>query len=152
MEHTLAPYECQFSVEERKMMVAQTIGQLRKAKGLSQKEAAALIGVTQATLSAYERGRNEPPVEIIVRLSYLFDCPVDVLVQRDRLVRTNVDALKQLDDLRRQIAECEAQMAEDGGNNPTLMALVEAMNRMADQMEETLKSDSAASTFDVALK
>lgn len=152
MEHTLAPYERQFSVEERKLMVAQTIGQLRKAKGLSQKETAALIGVTQATLSAYERGRNEPPVEIIVRLSYLFGCPVDILVQRDRLMRTSVDALEQLEDLRRKIAECEEQMAENGGDNPALKSLVDAMNRMADQMENTLRTDSAAQSFDVVLK
>lgn len=151
MEHTLAPYECQFTVDERKRMVSQCMAQLRKGKGLSQKEAAALIGVSQATYSAYERGRNEPPVEILVRLSYLFDCPVDILVQRDRLARTNEDAQKQIDELRRQLQECEAQMAANGGDNPVAQAFLESMNALLRQTEQLNGTAAAAQSYEEPL-
>ena len=151
MDYTLAPYECQFSIDERKRMVAQCMAQLRKGKGLSQKEAAALIGVSQATYSAYERGRNEPPVEVIVRLSYLFDCPVDVLVQRDRLARTNEDAQKQIDELKRQLQECEEQMAANGGDNPVAQAFLESMNALLRQTEQLNSSAAAAQSYEEPL-
>ena len=90
-----AEYNNLFTVEERKKIIAQSMGELRKSSGLSQKEAAAKIGISQATYSAYERGRNEPPAEILVRLSHLYKCPVDILVQRDRHYRDAKDILKQ---------------------------------------------------------
>lgn len=147
MEHTLAPYECQFSVDERKRMVAQCMAQLRKGKGLSQKEAAALIGVSQATYSAYERGRNEPPVEILVRLSYLFDCPIDILVQRDHLMRTQEDAQKQLDELKRQLKEAEDEMVANGGNNPAAQAFLDSMNALLAATEKLNNSQAAAQSY-----
>ena len=151
MDNTLAPYECQFTVEERKKMVAQTMAQLRKGRGLSQKEAAALIGVSQATYSAYERGRNEPPIEVLVRLSYLYDSPIDILVQRDRLARTNEDAQKQIDDLKQQLKECEDQLAENGGDNPVAKQYLESMNALLVQMEALNKTQAAADSFSEAL-
>ena len=151
MEHSLAPYECQFSVDERKRMVSQCMASLRKGKGLSQKEAAALIGVSQATYSAYERGRNEPPIEVLVRLSYLFDCSIDILVQRDRLARTSEDAQKQLDELRRQLQECEDQMAANGGDNPVAQAFLDSMNALVCQMEQLNNTTAAAMSYDEPL-
>ena len=151
MEHTLAPYECQFSVEERKRMVAQTMAELRKGKGISQKEAAALIGVSQATYSAYERGRNEPPLEMIVRLSYLFGCPVDWLIQRDRLFRTQRDAAKDIKELRRQMQEFEEHMEENGGDNPTARAFFDTLSHLAEQLEKVNSAAAVAQSYDEAL-
>lgn len=151
MEYTIAPYECQFSADERKKMVAQCMAQLRKGKGMSQKEAAALIGVSQATYSAYERGRNEPPTEILVRLSYLFDCSVDILVQRDRLARTNEDAQKQIDELRKQLQECEELMTANGGDNPMAQAYLESMNALLLQVEQLNGSAAAAKSYEEPL-
>ena len=151
MDNTLAPYECQFTIEERKKMVAQTMAQLRKGRGLSQKEAAALIGVSQATYSAYERGRNEPPVEVLVRLSYLFDSPVDILVQRDRLARTSQDAQKQIDDLKQQLKDCENQLTENGGENPVAKQYLDMMNGLLEQMETLNKAQATADSYNEAL-
>jgi len=112
MENKLAPYECQFSAEERKELISESLVQFRKREGYSQKEIASQIGVSQATYSAYERGRNEPPAEILVRLSYLYHCPLDVLVQRERTAKTRGDAQQQIDELKQQIAEFEKAQAE----------------------------------------
>lgn len=84
-ENPFEPYELQFSVQQRKVMVAEMIKELRKAKGYQQKQVAELLDISPQTYNGYETGRNEPPVEILVRISYLFDMPIDVLVQRDKL-------------------------------------------------------------------
>lgn len=107
MDNKLTPYECQFSVEDRKQFISESITQLRKYAGYSQKEVAAWVGISQATYSAYERGRNEPPAEILVRLSYLFKTPVDVIVQVDRTAKTREDTQAQIDDLRQNMARLE---------------------------------------------
>ena len=59
MEEMQPKYNNLFTIEERKRIIAQTMGELRKAKGLSQKEVAAEVGISQATYSAYERGRSD---------------------------------------------------------------------------------------------
>ena len=137
MELNEAKYNNLFTVEERKKIIAQAMGELRKAKGLSQKEAAAVIGISQATYSAYERGRNEPPAEILVRLSYLFNCPVDVLIQRDRLFRDANDALQQAKQYRAELAQLETALAEKDGNNETAKALLDLMTKLTDALSQT---------------
>ena len=104
MENKLISYECQFSVEDRKQFIAESMTALRKRNKMSQKEVAACIGVSQATYSAYERGRNEPPAEMLVRLSFLFKTPVDVIMQTDRTAKTREDTQAQIDDLKQQMA------------------------------------------------
>ena len=151
MSNPFAPYECQITEDERKRMIGQTVTSVRKGKGYSQKEVAALLGISQATYSTYERGRTEPPTEILVRLSYLFDCPVDILVQRDRLARTNEDAQKQIDELKRQLQECEEQMAANGGDNPVAQAFLESMNALLRQTEQLNSSAAAARSYDEPL-
>ena len=137
MEQNEAKYNNLFTVEERKKIIAQAMGELRKAKGLSQKEAAAVIGISQATYSAYERGRNEPPAEILVRLSYLFNCPVDILIQRDRLYRDATDALKQAEQYRAEIAQLENALSEKDGDNETAKALLDLMSKLTDALSKT---------------
>lgn len=143
MEHTLSPYDRPFSIEERKRIVAQSMGELRRGKKLSQKEVAALIGVSQATYSAYERGRNEPPIEILVRLSYLFECPVDLLIQRDRLYRTAEDAQRQLEAMQREFQADIDAMAANGGDNPQMAAFIDAMNKVFTVNKELLNTVKA---------
>lgn len=147
MENRLAPYESQFTAEERKHIVSQSLAQLRKASGLSQKEAAAQIGVSQATYSAYERGRNEPPIEALVRLSFLFGVSVDVIVQRDRLYRTMEDAQEKIGDVKQQLKELEEQLAESGTDNPIFKDFLDAMGNLAEQMERLNESPEAQKQY-----
>lgn len=84
-KNAFSPYELQFTIQERKEMVAEMIRELRKAKGFKQKEVAEALGISAQTYNGYETGRNEPPIEILVRISFLFDMPLDILVQRDKL-------------------------------------------------------------------
>lgn len=125
------PYECIFSDDERKQLIGQALTQLRKGKGLSQKEVAVVLDISQATYSTYERGRSEPTAEMLVRLSYFYGVSVDVIVQRDRLVKNAADAQKQIEEAKRQMQE----LAGIGEGNPEAQALLQAMSGLLEATE-----------------
>ncbi|MFZ5587048.1 MAG: helix-turn-helix domain-containing protein [Thermodesulfobacteriota bacterium] len=52
----------------------------RRARGLSQTEAGKAIGVSQVTIGRWELGRDDPPVEGIIRLSRLYAVSLDWLL------------------------------------------------------------------------
>lgn len=125
------PYECIFTEAERKQLVSQSLTSLRKGKNLSQKEVAAVLGISQATYSTYERGRTEPPLELLVRLSYFYGVSLDVIAQRDRLLRNAADAQKQIEEAKRQMQE----LLGVGEENPEAKALLEAMSGLLEATE-----------------
>lgn len=59
------------------------IRHLRELKKLSQERLADELNITRARLGAYEEGRNEPPLEILLRLSDYFHISVDALLRGD---------------------------------------------------------------------
>ena len=79
----LAPYEKQIDIKDRKLLVAKLIKGMREGRGYKQKDAAEILGIPTTTLSGYEIAKSETPIEILVRMSYLYDVPVDYLVGRD---------------------------------------------------------------------
>lgn len=143
MSNLLGDYECQFSVEERKQIVAQTIQDFRKAKKLTQKDVAEAIGVKLPTYSTYETGRSEPPIEILVRLSYLFDVPIDALVQKERTYRNNQELTEQINAYKADIAKAEEILAQQDGENPEARLFVEGLKKMLEAVEEASKSEQA---------
>jgi len=61
-------------------VIGKRLEQLRKDRGMSQRELAAILGVTNYTVSAYENGRSEPADEIKVQLARLFNVSLDYLM------------------------------------------------------------------------
>ena len=55
---------------------------LRKERGLSQKSAAADMGITQALLSHYEKGKRECGLDFLVRAADYYGVSVDYLLGR----------------------------------------------------------------------
>ncbi|MDE6606067.1 MAG: helix-turn-helix domain-containing protein [Clostridia bacterium] len=55
----------------------------RKINNYSQKQLANILGIKQTTLSNWEIGRNEPPIEYLIALADLYDISLDELVERD---------------------------------------------------------------------
>ena len=135
MNNELSPYEYQFTTEERKKIIAQTLEEIRKSKGYSQKQVAAFIKVKPTTYNTYESGRTEPPAEILVRLSYLYRTPVDTLVQRDRLHRGALDIQKQLEEYQKQARLMEEQLTANNGDNPAAQAILEAIKQVIEGMK-----------------
>lgn len=61
----------------------QRLKELRKEKGLSQKNVADFIGKTYQAYSNYESGKREPDIETLKQLSHLFGVSVDYLIEND---------------------------------------------------------------------
>ena len=53
---------------------------LRKEKGISQKEAASQLGVSQALLSHYEKGIRECGLDFLIKLSEYYEVSCDELL------------------------------------------------------------------------
>jgi len=132
-ENPFDPYELQFSIQERKEIVAEMIRELRKLKGYNQKEIAEMLGITPQTYNGYEKGRNEPPIETLVRLSYLYDIPIDILVQRDRQHKTTESAMITLTKMDEEVAEVEELFRKsEFAEVPQLNHLMELMKKVVD--------------------
>ena len=58
------------------------IAELRKEKGLSQRQLAKEIGTSQANLSRWEQGLNEPSIVECWKIADFFDVSVDYLLGR----------------------------------------------------------------------
>lgn len=80
-----------FSQETRKAMVAERLISLRKQYHLTQKEICNIIGVTPQTYSGYEKGKYEPNMETLVRLSHIFEVTTDYLLCRNNLSQVEED-------------------------------------------------------------
>jgi transcriptional regulator with XRE-family HTH domain len=63
--------------------IAANIKVLRELRRLSQEQLAEQLKITRARLGAYEEGRNEPPVEILLKISDYFRISVDALLKGD---------------------------------------------------------------------
>lgn len=72
--------------------IASNIRVLRQLKGLSQEQLADELKVTRSRIGGYEEARNEPPIDLLIRLSEFFHIAIDALVRGD-LKKTNLDGL-----------------------------------------------------------
>ena len=102
MKNNAVTYNNLFTVPERKEMIADMLKIYRQINKFTQLEIAEKLGINAQTYATYERGRNEPPAEILVRLSYLYNVPVDLLIQRDNLYKDKNSAkktVKEFDDV-----------------------------------------------------
>ena len=79
---------------------AERIKQLRKKKGISQSELAALIGVKNNTLSTWERGTRKPDFEALDLLSDYFEVSFEyILGSSDKEEARVVPTQDELDEL-----------------------------------------------------
>ena len=59
---------------------AQDMSQLRRARGMSQREVAAGLGVSQALLSHYENGAREPTLDFVARICDYYGVSADYML------------------------------------------------------------------------
>ncbi len=62
------------------MNFAQNLKQLRLEQKLSQRELAEKVGVTQQCVSEWEKGKIDPTLTYVVKLSKIFGVTIDALV------------------------------------------------------------------------
>jgi transcriptional regulator with XRE-family HTH domain len=72
--------------------ISSNIRFLRQLKGMSQEQLADDLKVTRSRIGGYEEARNEPPIDLLIRLSEYFHIAIDALVRGD-LKKTNLDGL-----------------------------------------------------------
>jgi len=68
----------------KKSKFAVNLGKLRREKGLSQRQAAAEFGVSQALLSHYENDSREPRLEFVIRVCDFYSVTTDYILGRTR--------------------------------------------------------------------
>lgn len=56
---------------------------LRKKYGYSQKKVADALGVSPSIVSGYETGERTPSTEVLLALSYLYQCSTDYLLGKN---------------------------------------------------------------------
>lgn len=148
MEELHAAYNGEFTIEERKSMTAQMLQELRKAKKMSQKEVAAHLNIPATTYNTYESGRTEPPIEILVRLSYLYEMSVDFIVQRDRAFRTADDLSKQIAAYQEQLAELGQMATEQGQGAEVVAELLSVMEKFMGAFQDYSQSEAVKKTLE----
>ena len=149
MSEELQGYDCNYTVEERKKMTAKKLQELRKANGYSQKQVAAFIKVKATTYNTYESGRTEPPAEILVRLSYLYNVSIDDIMQKQRLFRDAKELKVQLEETRKELAEIEKEIVEQGADSPAVQEHKKVMETLINQLEILIQNEETQKQLEI---
>ena len=96
-----------------KSKFAINMGKLRRERGLSQRQAALELGVSQALLSHYETDAREPKLEFVMKVSEFYGVTTDYILGRTKerkdgatkLLAEINDIIKSLEEIKQQEAE-----------------------------------------------
>ena len=87
---------------------SQTMSELRRARGLSQRRAASDLGISQALLSHYENGAREPGLPFVCRACDYYGVSADYLLGRE----SRADAGRATDSQLKSIAAQLRELAD----------------------------------------
>ena len=143
MNNPFEPYKLQFSNDERKKLVAETIKELRELKKLQQKELCEILDISPSTYNGYEKGRNEPPIEFLVRLAYFYGVSMDLITQKDLLFKTQEEVVEQAQEYKTTLIELRKQLfdADNENNildNPELVKMFNDLGSIVDILENNV--------------
>lgn len=126
--------------KERVELIGQQMAWLRMMASKSQKSICEVLGCAPQTYSGYEKGKHEPPIESLIRLSYLYNVPLQYLVgQKDDRIDPELaemveaaaeneyvdpvmnphmaNLLADVYDIRKEIAQIKATLASNKSSN-----------------------------------
>ena len=130
-------YDNIYTIAERKELISEMLKFYRLSNKYTQSYVAEQLGINAQTYATYERGRNEPPAEILVRLSFFYDVPVDALVQRDPLSKNIYERKKQLNQYREIIDEVQRKvLSGDKETREQLKTLTDTVSNLIDTIEK----------------
>ncbi len=72
------------SLKVIKNMFCDRLRDIRKRRGMTQEEMAKALNITSVGYGNYERGRNEPDIETLKKLSSILNVSIDELLENDR--------------------------------------------------------------------
>ena len=64
---------------------------LREEKGMSQKELATKLSLSEGSISLYENESRKPSYEVLIKLSEIFNCSIDYIVGNSNEKNSNVE-------------------------------------------------------------
>lgn len=137
-------YELGISPADRKIIISGLMEELRKAKGYSQREVADLLAISPQTYNGWEKARNEPPVEYLVRLSYLYNVSLDILCGKSfQQVPTKRNVGEEIAKMRKQILDAESSLREitDEVQRQQLETMLQGMYALLNLMEDANKKN-----------
>ncbi|MFC5652900.1 helix-turn-helix domain-containing protein [Paenibacillus solisilvae] len=73
------------------MNIGSRIAKLREDRGWTQEQTSALLGISRAALSHYEKNRREPDTDTLSKFADLFHVSVDYLVGRTNAPHVTLD-------------------------------------------------------------
>ena len=73
------------------------IRSLRIEKGYTQDKLAYLLKCSSSIIGLYESGRRNPSIEVLVKLSKIFDCSIDYIIGKSDIKNINELELDKLD-------------------------------------------------------
>lgn len=65
-------------------MNGERIKQIRESKGISRKELADKLGVTEMSVGRYENNQREPKHDVLVKIAEILEVPVTLLILDDK--------------------------------------------------------------------
>jgi len=97
----------------KKSAFSVNLSKLRREKGLSQRQAAVELGISQALLSHYENDAREPKLEFVVKICDYYSVTTDYILgrtkeRRDGATRLSAQVNEIVDSIEKlQVAEAE---------------------------------------------
>lgn len=67
------------------LQIGDVLTELRKDKGLTQRQLAEKFSISGATISSYETGAHQPTIEVLVQYANTFDVSTDYLLGLSRI-------------------------------------------------------------------
>jgi len=106
----------------KKSKFAINLGKLRKERGLSQRQAAALLGVSQALLSHYETDAREPKLDFVIKICDYYSVTTDYILGRTKERNDGASRLStQVNEIINSLDEIRANESELLGKLKTLV-------------------------------
>lgn len=79
-------------------MLSKRLTELRKEKGVTQKDMSLLLGITRPAYTAYEMGKRQPDYETLIKLADYFNVTIDYLLGRTEFRRARLVTKEELEE------------------------------------------------------
>lgn len=90
--------------------IGDKIIQLRKLHNLSQTDLAKKVEASRTIIGNYERNENTPSIEMIIKISKVFNVSVDYIIGEGVLSQYDKEVLKRIDDIEKLDDETKNKM------------------------------------------
>lgn len=94
-------------------MLAKRLKELRKIKGLTQEEAANKLDIARTTYSGYERGTSEPDLNMLHKMSAVFEVDLNSLAGGQKEDKVNLPEEVILDVIKKAEKEYNVSLRDD---------------------------------------